>query len=79
MLLKQPSQGNVVTQFLPNELLFNTTVMQKDDLSEMPGFLLGDLTVVICGEASMLSTSFGKMLHLCMLADFIWRNVQETV
>ena len=45
----------------------------------MPGFLLGDLTVVICGEASMLSTSFGKMFHLCMLADFIWRNVQETV
>ena len=79
MLLKQPSQGNVVTQFLPNELLFNATVMQKDDLSEMPGFLLGDLTVVICGEASMLSTSFGKMFLLCMLADFIWRNVQETV
>ena len=79
MLLKQPSQGNVVTQFQPNELQFNATLIQKDDLSEMPGFLLGDLTVVICGEASMLSTSFGKMFHLCMFADFIWRNVQETV
>ena len=45
----------------------------------MPGFLLGDLSIAICGEASMLSASFGKMFHLCMLADFIWRNVQETV
>ena len=29
MLLKQPSQGNVVTEFLPNGLKFNATLMQK--------------------------------------------------
>ena len=45
MLLKQPGRGNVVTQFLP------------DDLSEMPGFLSGGLTVLVCGEASILSDS----------------------
>ena len=39
MLLKQPDQGNVVTQFTPNELTFNATPKQKNDLSEMPGFL----------------------------------------
>ena len=41
MPLKQPGQGNVVTQFLPNELKFNATkyeIRKKDDLSEMPGF-----------------------------------------
>ena len=29
MLLKQPGQGNVETQFLANELKFNGTPMQK--------------------------------------------------
>ena len=47
MLLKQPGWGIVVTQFLPNELEFNVTPTQ--DLSEMPGFLSGDLTVLVCG------------------------------
>ena len=42
MLWKQPSRGNVVTQFLPNELKVNATPRQKkDDLSETPGFLSG--------------------------------------
>ena len=79
MLLKQPGQGNVVTQFLPNELKFNATPTQKNDLSEMPGFLSGGLTVLICGEASMLSASIRKMFYLCMFTDFIWRSGPEIV
>ena len=64
MLLKQPSQGNVVKQFLPNELKFNAMPTQKDDLSEMPGFFSCGLTVLICGEVSMLSASIRKMFDL---------------
>ena len=64
MLLKQPGQGNVVTQFLPNKLTFNAMPTQKDDLSEMPGFLSCGLTVSICGEVSMLSASIRKMFDL---------------
>ena len=83
MLLKQPGQGNVVTQFLPNKFKFNATPTQKrqkDDLSEMPGFLSGGLTVLICQvKRSMLRASMRKMFHLCMFADFIWRNRPETV
>ena len=52
---------------------------KKDDLSEMPGFLSGGFTVLICGEASMLCASIRKMFHLSVFADFIWRNVPETV
>ena len=70
---------NVVTQFLPNELNFNLRRRKKDDLSEMPGFLSGGLTVLICGEAVMLSASIRKIFHLKMFADSIWRNVPETV
>ena len=70
MLLKQPGQWNVVTLFLLNELKFNDTP-KKDDLSEqVPGFLSGGLTVLIRGEASMLSASIRKMFQQCM---FIWR------
>ena len=58
---------NVVTQFLPNELNFNLRRRKKDDLSEMPGFLSGGLTVLICGESSVLSASIRKMFHLCIL------------
>ena len=80
MLLKQPGQGNVATQFLLNELKCKATPTQKkNDLSEMPGFLSGRLTVLICGVASMLSASIRKMFYLCMFADFIWRNGPETV
>ena len=68
MLLKQPGQGNIVTHFLPKELL-----------SEMPGFLSGGLTVLICGETSMLSASIRKMFLLCMFAYFIWKNGPETL
>ena len=76
---EQPGQGNVVTQFLPNESL-KLRRSKKDDLSEMPGFLSGGLTVIICGETSMLSTSITrKMFVLCMFADFIWRNGPETL
>ena len=71
--------GKVATQSLPNELKFDATPSKKDDLSEMPGFLLGGLTVLICGEASMLSASIRKMFHLCMFADFTWRNGSETL
>ena len=78
MLLKQPGQRSVVT-VLPNELKFNTTATQKNDLSEMPGFLSGGLTVLFCSEARMFSASIRKMFHLSMFADFIWRNVPETV
>ena len=35
----------------------------------MRGFLSGGLTVLICGEASMLSASIWKMFHLCMFAE----------
>ena len=52
---------------------------KKDNLSEMPGFLLGGLTVLICGEASMLSASIRKMFQLRMFANFIWRHGPETV
>ena len=44
----------------------------------MPGFLSGDLTVLISSEASMLSACVRKMFHLCMFADFTWRNGPET-
>ena len=79
MLLKQPVLWNV-TQFLPNELKFNgTRRCKKDDLSEqVPGFLSGGLTVLIRGEASMLSAWIRKMFQLCMfIGDFIWRNAQK--
>ena len=47
----------------------------------MLGFLSGGLTVLICGEESMLSASIRKMfhVHLSMFVDFIWSNVPETV
>ena len=51
---------------------------KKDDLSEMPGFLLGGWTVLIC-EVSMLGASIRKMFHLCLFADSIWGNGPETV
>ena len=78
MLLKQPGQGNVVTQFLPNESL-TLHRYKKDGLLEMPGFLSGGLTVLICSEMNMLSTSITKMFVLCMFADIIWRNGPETL
>ena len=53
---------------------------KKNDPSEMPGLLSGGLTVLICGEASMLSASItGQMFHLCTFADFTWRNGLETL
>ena len=78
MLLKQPDQGNVVTQFLPNESL-TLRRRKKEDPSEMHGFLSGGLTVLICGETSMLSASIRKMFLLCMFAYFIWKNGPETL
>ena len=73
MLLKQPDQGNVVTQFTPHELTFNATPTQKNDLSEMPGFLSEGLTVLICGEASMLSASIRKMFDLGGMAQKLYK------
>ena len=72
MLLKQPGHSAKRTEIL------KLRRRKKDDLSEMPGFLSGGLTVLICGEASMLSASIRKMFHLSMFGDFIWRNVPET-
>ena len=47
----------------------------------MPGFLSAALTVLIRGEASMLSASIRKMFQLCMFIGdfniFIWRNAQK--
>ena len=74
MLLKQPGQGNVVTPFLSNLLKFNATPTQKDDLSEMPGFLWRSLTILICGEVSMLNASIRKMFHLYM---FVLESVKS--
>ena len=83
MLWKQLGRGNVVTQFLPNELKFNATPTQKDDLSEMPGFLSRAfyrdvLTILVYGQASTLSDSITKMFLLCLFADFICKNGLET-
>ena len=71
--------GNVVTQFLPNKLKFNATPTQKGQPVRDAWLLLGGLTVLICGEASMLSASIRKMFHLRMFANFIWRHGPETV
>ena len=78
-LLKQPGQGYVVAKFLPKSLKFNAMPAQKRRPVRNAGVLSGDLTVLICGEGSMLSASVRKMFYLCMLADCIWRNGPETV
>ena len=79
MLLKQPGQGNVVTQFGQTNWNLTLRLRKNDDLSERPGFLSGGLTVLICGERSGSSTWIREMFHLCMFADFTWRNVPESV
>ena len=48
-------------------------------MSEMPGRLYGGLAVLIFVEASMLAASIRNMFQLCMFADFLWRNVPETI
>ena len=73
MLLKQPGHSAKRTEIL------KLRRRKKDDLSEMPGFLSGGLTVLVCGEASMLSDSIRKMLLSCLFADFLWRNGLETL
>ena len=45
MPLKQPGQGNVVTQFLPNELKFNVTPTQKGRPVRNAWLSSGGLTV----------------------------------
>ena len=64
MLLKQPGHSAKRTEIL------KLRRRKKDDLSEMPGFLSGRLTVLVCGQASMLSDSIRKMFLLCLFADF---------
>ena len=76
--LEAAQPGKVVTQLLPNKLKFNVTPTQKGQ-PVRNAFLLGGLSVLICGEASTLSASIRKMFHLCMFADFIWRHGPETV
>ena len=70
MLLKQPSQGNVVTQFLPNELKFNATPTQKRRPVRNAWLLSGGLTVLVCGEASMLSDLIRKNVSLVPVCRF---------
>lgn len=60
MLLKQPSQENVVTQFLPKKLKLKLKDRERRPMSEMYGFLSGGLTTLICDEASMLAASIRK-------------------
>ena len=48
---------------------------KKDNLSEMPGFLLGGLTVLICGEASMLSASIRKMFNTSWFAVYLQKTL----
>ena len=79
MLLKQLGQGNVVTPFPLNELKFNAMPMQERRPVRNAWLLLGGLTILTCGEASMLSASIRKMFPMSMFADFIWRNVPETI
>ena len=60
MLLKQPSQENVVTQFLPKKLKLKLKDGERRPMSEMYGFLSGGLPTLICDEASMLAASIRK-------------------
>ena len=52
---------------------------KKDNLSEMPGFLLGGLTVLICGEASMLSASIRKMFNTSWFAVYLQKTLHFLV
>ena len=52
---------------------------KKDNLSEMPGFLLGGLTVLICGEASMLSASIRKMFNTSLFAVYLQKTLHFLV
>ena len=80
MLLKQPSQENVVTQFLPKKLKLKFKDRERRPMSEMYGFLSGGLTTLICDEASMLAASIRKnnvsTVHVSL---FIWKNVLYVV
>ena len=60
MLLKQPSQENVVTQFLPKKLKLKLKDGERRPMSEMYGFLSGGLTTLICDEVSMLAALIRK-------------------
>ena len=75
MILQQPGQGNVVAQFLPNELIL---ILQRHE-KRTSGFLSGGLTILICVEARMLAALIRKMFQLSVFPDIIWRNVPETV
>ena len=75
MILKQPGRGNVVAQFLPNELI----LILQDTKKRTHGFSSGGLTILICVEASMLAALIRKMFQLSMFPDIIWRNVAESV
>ena len=54
-------------------------MQKRRPMLEMPGFLSGGLTILICVEASMLAALIKKMFQLCMFANSIWRNVLVTV
>ena len=60
----------------PRECCNTISLKPIDDLSEMPGFLLRSLTILICGEVSMLSASIRKMFHLDM---FVLETVQKEI
>ena len=56
-----------------------TKTQKRRPMLEMPGFLTGGLTILICVEANMLAALIKKMFQLCMFANSIWRNVLVTV
>ena len=66
MLLKQPGQGNVATPFLSNLLKFNATPTQKDDLSEMPGYMEKFNHFNLWWSEHANNASIRKMFHLYM-------------
>ena len=62
------------------QIEINASKTQKRrPMLEMPGFLSGGVTILICVEASMLAALIRKMIQLCMFANSIWRNVLVTV
>ena len=80
MLLKQPGHARKFNTVSAKRIEINASKTQYTrPMLEMPGFLFGSLTVSVCVEPRMFAASIRKMFQLCIFADFIWRNVPETV
>ena len=65
--------------FLPNKL--KLTLQRCRGTTRVRNFLLfiWKLNHFVRVEVNMLATLKGKMFHLCMFADFIWKNVPVTI